>query len=132
MTARTRVAPSRGSAVVEFALVLPLLLMIALAVLQTGLLAKDLMIVQEAARAGARQASVSGDDTSVVQAVDEAASSLAPAGLSTTVRRGPAPGAPATVDVAYEAPVSLPLLGWLLPPTVRLSSDATMRQETGG
>ena len=123
---------ARGSAVVEFALVLPLLLTVALAVLQLGLLAKDLMIVQEAARAGARQASVSRDDASVVQAVSDAATGLGSAGLSTTVRRSPALGTPATVEVEYEAPVSLPLLGWLLPPNVRLSSDATMRQETGG
>ena len=48
----------RGSAAVEFALVLPLLLVVGLALLQVGLLTKDQLIVQEAARAGARQAAV--------------------------------------------------------------------------
>src|SRR5207245_11209466 len=58
---------ARGSAAVEFALVLPLLLVVGLALLQVGLLTKDQLIVQEAARAGARQAAVSNDDGSVRQ-----------------------------------------------------------------
>ena len=44
----------RGSAVVEFALVLPLLLVIALALVQVGLLARDRLLVEAASRAGAQ------------------------------------------------------------------------------
>ena len=58
----------RGSAAVEFALVLPLVLILALALLQVGLLVKDGLVVQEAARAGARQAAVTADDASAKQA----------------------------------------------------------------
>ena len=48
----------RGSAAVEFALVLPILLLLALALVQVGLLVRDQLILVEAARAGARQAAV--------------------------------------------------------------------------
>jgi Flp pilus assembly protein TadG len=44
----------RGTAAVEFALVLPLVLVVALAVVQTGLLVRDRLLVEAAARAGAR------------------------------------------------------------------------------
>jgi len=125
-----RLRGTRGSAAVEFALVLPLLLALALALLQAGLLAKDQMMVQEAGRAGARQASVSADDASVEHAVSEAAAGLDPSALSTTVRRGPGQGTAVTVRVDYEDPITLPIVGWLFPSTVRLSAEVTMRQET--
>ena len=51
-----------GSASVEFALVLPLVLILGLATLQVALLTKDQLVVQGAARAGAREAAVSTDD----------------------------------------------------------------------
>jgi len=120
---------ARGSAAVEFALVLPLLLTLAMALLQLGLLAKDQMMVQEASRAGARQASVTLDDATVDHAVNEAAAGLDPSSLSTSVQRDPGRGTPVTVRVQYEAPISLPIVGWLLPSAVALSAAATMRQE---
>src|SRR5207244_10017280 len=67
-----------GSAAVEFALVLPLVLILALATLEVALLMKDQLIVQGSARAGARQASVSTDDQSVRQAAMDAAPGLDP------------------------------------------------------
>ena len=45
----------RGTAAVEFALVLPLVLVVALALVQTGLLVRDRLLVEAAARAGARK-----------------------------------------------------------------------------
>jgi len=125
----SEVRGARGSAAVEFALVLPLLLTLALALLQVGLIAKDQLVVQEAGRAGARQASVSNDDASVREAVNEAAAGLSPSLLTTTVRRGSGRGTPVAVDVEYEAPITVPLVGWLLPGAVRLSTETTMRQE---
>jgi hypothetical protein len=47
--------PERGTAAVEFALVLPLVLVVALALVQTGLLIRDGLLVESAARAGARE-----------------------------------------------------------------------------
>jgi hypothetical protein len=47
-------AGQTGSAVVEFAMVLPLFLVVALALVQVGVLVRDRMMVEAAARAGAR------------------------------------------------------------------------------
>jgi Flp pilus assembly protein TadG len=54
-----RVRHETGSAAVELALVLPLVLMMVLALLQVGLLAKDSLVVVQAAREGAREAHAS-------------------------------------------------------------------------
>jgi Flp pilus assembly protein TadG len=126
---REGVTGTRGSAAVEFALVLPLLLVVGLALLQVGLLAKDQLVVQEAARAGARQAAVSSDDGSVRDAVADAGAGLDRSRLTVSVSRDEASDGPVTVVVAYEAPISLPMVRWLFPSGVPLSAEATMRQE---
>jgi Flp pilus assembly protein TadG len=119
----------RGSAAVEFALVLPLLLVVGLALLQVGLLAKDQLLVQEAARAGARQAAVSADDASVRDAVEEAAAGLEPSMLAVSIARDASPDGPVTVDVTFDVPIAVPFVGWLFPSGVHLAAGATMRQE---
>jgi Flp pilus assembly protein TadG len=121
----------RGSATVEFALVLPLVLVMALALVQVGLLVKDQVVVEEAARAGARQAAVTVDDLEVRDAAVAAAVSLDADALEVSVDRGGGAGAAVTVTVVYHAPVDIPLVSWLFPQSVDLTGAATMRQEVG-
>ena len=121
----------RATATVEFALVLPLVLVFTLAILQVGLLVKDQLLVVEAARAGARQASVSTDDGSVDRAAAGAAAGLSSERLDVTTFRGQGEsGDEVQVAVTYHARVSVPIVGWLFPSTMDLSSRATMREET--
>ena len=47
-------SPERGSAAVEFALVLPLVLVVVLALVQVGVFVRDRQSVEAAARAGTR------------------------------------------------------------------------------
>jgi Flp pilus assembly protein TadG len=128
---RTKRAREQGSAAVEFALVLPLVLILALALVQVGILVKDGLIVEEAARAGARQAAVTTDDASARQAAVDAATSLDPDRLNVIINRSGGSGSPVTVGVVYHAPVSVPLVNWLFRSAIDLSGKATMRQETG-
>ena len=121
----------RGSASVEFALVLPLVLLMALALLQVGLFVKDQLIVQGAARAGARHGAVSTDDAEVRQEVVDAAVGLDAGLIEVTVDREGGVGLSVTVKVTYHAPVVVPLVDWLFPGTIDLSGQAVMRQETG-
>jgi Flp pilus assembly protein TadG len=121
----------RASASVEFALVLPLVLIMALATLQVGLLVKDQLVVVGSARAGARQAAVTTDDGEVARTAERAAVSLDPSRLEFHVERDGGAGTPVTVMVLYHAPVAVPLVSWLFPDTVELGSTAIMRQETG-
>jgi Flp pilus assembly protein TadG len=120
-----------GTAAVEFALVLPLVLVIALALVQVGLLVRDRLLVESAARAGARTAALQPDDAAVRSAVASSAPDLDPAGLDVTVVRAGVQGDPVTVTVAYGSAVRIPLIDWLFGATVSMSATATDRQEFG-
>ena len=106
-----------GSAVVEFALVLPLVLVLALSLVQVGLLVRDRLLIEAAARAGARVAALEAD----VAAVRAAA-------LADVTRQG-TQGDPVTVSVSYDEVVHVPLIGWLFGASIRLDTGATDRQE---
>jgi Flp pilus assembly protein TadG len=116
---------------VEFALLLPVLLLLLLALVQVGLLARDGVLLAQATRAGAREAAITDSESAVVEAATRAAPGLDPARLRLSVDRIGERGAPVTVSVAYDVDVASLLAGWLLPPTITLDSAATTRQEFG-
>ena len=84
----------RASATVEFALVLPLVLSLMLALLQIGLLVKDRLVLEGAARSGAREATVNRDDEAVRNVASNAAVSLDPGSLEVSVTREGGTGSP--------------------------------------
>jgi hypothetical protein len=102
---------------VEFALLLPILLLVLLALVQVGVLARDALVLTQASTGA------------VEQAVRGAAPGLATERLTIDIAWSGERGSPVTVSVAYEAPVASLLAGWLLPASVALSASATMRQE---
>ena len=124
--------PSRdqvGSAVVEFALVLPLVLVVALSLVQVGLLVRDRLLIEAAARAGARAAAVEVDIGAVRAAAFAAAPTLDPALTGVQVARQGTQGDPVTVSVSYDEVVHVPVIGWLFGSSIRLVAVATDRQE---
>jgi hypothetical protein len=121
---------SSGSAAVELALVLPLALTVALALIQVGLVSKDTLLVAQAAREGARQAAVSLDEARVRDAALLGGGPLAGDRTEVQVDRAGTVGDPVTVRVRYRAPMVVPFLDWLLPGEVEIEAEATMRQET--
>jgi len=123
-----RGSSDRGSAAVEFALVLPLLLVLVLAVVQIGLFVRDDLVLVGSARAGARQAAVSADDESVRSAVSADAPGLDPTRIEVTIARTQR-GGPATVSLTYPTPQAVPFVGWLFPSSITLHATAVMRQE---
>jgi Flp pilus assembly protein TadG len=124
-------AGERASAAVEFAMVLPLVLLMALALVQVGLLVKDQLVVAGAARAGAREAAVTTDDAAASEAAVRAAATLQADQLEVAIAREGGSGSPVTVTVSYREPPRLPLVAWLFPSDIRLSFAATFRQEMG-
>jgi hypothetical protein len=121
----------RGSSTVELALVLPLALLAALAVLQVGLVATDALIVGQAAREGAREAAVTTDDARARDAALRGGG-LPPERTEVEVARAGSVGDPVTVTVRYRTPLVVPFVEWLFPDEVELRSSATMRQEASG
>jgi hypothetical protein len=125
---RARFGRARGSATLELALVLPLALLAALALVQVGLVGKDSLVVVQAAREGAREATVTLDEDHV------RAAALRGGGLpedrtEVEVTRAGSAGDPVTVVVRYRAALVVPFVEWLFPDEVTLTATATMRQE---
>jgi uncharacterized protein (UPF0333 family) len=110
----------RGQATVEFALVLPLLMMAAMAVIQVALVVRDHVAVVHAAREAARAASVDADP-------GRAARRVLP-GASVSVGPRPGVGEPITVRVTYTSKTDVPLVGALFPDP-ELHASAVMRVE---
>lgn len=119
----------RGSAAVEFALVLPVLLVVALGLLQVGLVLRDQLLVAQSARAGAREAAVTDAQDEIRRAALLAAPGLAEERVDVAVARSGSIGAPVTVTVHYDVPVTVPFVDWLFPASVSLAGQSTMRQE---
>jgi len=71
-----------GSATVEFALVLPLLLALMFGIIEFGLLFKDQLTIQQCAREGARTAAVGKMRSEVNDRVTSSATTLNPSGLT--------------------------------------------------
>ena len=132
MRTRPEIAPSeRGTAAVEFALVLPLVLVVALALVQTGLLVRDRLLLEAAARAGARAAAVQEDAAAIRSAALAAAPSLEHRGVELAVTRAGARGEPVTVSVRYLASVRVPFVDWLFGDSIDMTTSTTARQEFG-
>ena len=128
---RRRGHEQRGASAVEFALVLPLLLVVALALVQVGLLVRDRLLVEAAARAGARTAAVDPDEGAVADAVARSAPDLDAGALTVAVVRAGTQGDPVTVTVGYTSAIRVPIIGWLITHGVAMTSTATDRQEFG-
>jgi Flp pilus assembly protein TadG len=117
---RTR---ERGQATVEFALLLPVVVMAALAVVQTALIVRDHVATVHAAREAARAASVDPDPASAARAARRVLS-----GVHVQVGPRPAIGEQITVEVSYVSVTDLPLVGALFPDP-RLRAKVVMRVE---
>ncbi|MFT7599356.1 MAG: Flp pilus assembly protein TadG [Acidimicrobiales bacterium] len=119
--------PEQGQATVELALVLPVVVLFALLVVQVGLVAKDLVLVQHAAREGARAAAV--DPTpSAARAGAFGSSSLEVARMTVTLGGSTSRGGAATTTVHYRSPTNVPLVGALVG-DIALTAEVTMRVE---
>jgi Flp pilus assembly protein TadG len=78
-------ADERGQAVVELALVLPLVVLFVLGALQVALVARDQLAIELVAREAARAASVSGDPSGAATAAAGRVTALTPVDVSVSV-----------------------------------------------
>jgi Flp pilus assembly protein TadG len=134
MTNKISVRDQRGQTVTEFALVLPLLMLVLLAILQFGVLFRDYLAVTDAVRAGARKGAVSrqvttpgGPKKACEDAVTKAASDLNVAdNLAVTCTSTWGPGDDVVVTATY--PFDISLFGFVAK-SGRFSSSTTERVE---
>lgn len=119
--------PDGGQASVELALVLPVVVLLALFLVQVGLVVRGQVLVTHASREGARAAAVD-DGPTAARSAAVAGSSLAADRLDVVVDGRGGPGSRVTVQVRYQMPTEVPLVGLLLG-DVTLRASTTMRVE---
>lgn len=120
----------RGQSLVEFALALPILVLLLFAVIQFGVAFNNYVTLTDATRAGARKAAVgrqlSNPQSTTITAVRNSATDLRQSDLDVTVSSTWQPGADVNVTATY--PYTINLLG-IPVKTGRLSSTTTERVE---
>lgn len=115
----------RGSAVVEFALVLPIVLVLVLGVVEVAVIARIQLELVNAAREGAREAAANPDPARAAAAVTAALGDLG-SEARVTVRRPAVVGQIAAVTVTLAHRVAVPVFGGF---AVQLRARAAMRVE---
>ncbi len=114
----TRMKKERGQTLTEFALVLPLLVVLILGIVQFGVIFNNYVTMTDAVRAGARKAAVSRNEsdpagacrTQVLAAADNLDQSELARNLSCSSPW--TPGSDVTVHADY--PYEISLLGWVV------------------
>jgi Flp pilus assembly protein TadG len=127
---RIQLRSQQGQSLTEFALALPILVLLLFAVIQFGITFNNYVTLTDATRAGARKAAVArqlnNPQSAVIQAVRSSATDLDQSKLNITVASTFRPGADASVTATY--PYSIKLLGLPLK-SGSLSSTTTERVE---
>ncbi|ADL11781.1 TadE/TadG family type IV pilus assembly protein [Acetohalobium arabaticum] len=123
----------RGQALVELALVLPVLLLILFGIVEFGRIFHAYLVIANAARVGAREGAITNDDTDIKDAVRTAADhSLDLNRLSIAISPDPAnrnKGDSLTVEVDYDVEVFAPIIAQLVPDPFPINSTMVMRIE---
>lgn len=117
-----------GQSTAELAVVLPVLLILIFTVAQVGVVTRDQMSVQHAARAAARRAAVSPDQATALAGAVDAGTGLKADRLQVELSGGRSSGETLTVVVDYASPTDVPLVGRLVG-DVDLSASASVLVE---
>lgn len=113
----------RGASSIEFALILPVLIMLLMGIIEFGMAYNNYLAITHAAREGARMAAVNHYDESAVRT---AAYPVTPDSVSLSYPDGNTHGAVAVVTIHYTNTIDIPFFGSVAVP---LESRAGMRIE---
>lgn len=122
----------KGQAMVEFALVLPILLILLLGIVEFGQIYYSYMVIQNASRDGARYGSVWATNTEINQIVYDKTNQLKQENLAITIQPEPAlrkRGEQIKVQINYQVPLLTPMWNGLLPDPFPITAETVMRIE---
>ena len=130
MSRKTDIRSERGQSLTEFALALPILVLVLFAVIQFGITFNNYVTLTDATRAGARKGAVarrlSSPASVCTQAVRSSATDLSSGSLTATCTSTWQPGADVQVTATY--PYRISLLGMVVK-SGYLKSSTTERVE---
>ncbi|GBF10519.1 MAG: TadE/TadG family type IV pilus assembly protein [Tepidibacillus sp.] len=121
-----------GQAMVEFALVFPILLLLLLGILEFGHIFFSYLVIQNATRDGARNGSVWATDQEITQIVEQKTEVLDQNNLSLSISPSPSSrerGERISVVIDYKVPLLAPLWRNILPNPFPITAKTVMRIE---
>ncbi len=121
----------RGQALVEFALVLPLFLLLLFGLIEMSILGYSFISVNNAARTGVRVASVGKDDATIITAIT---GSMILDTATMTIEISPPyderlSGQAVTVNISYPVPLIVPIVEGIFPNPFTIEASLSMRLE---
>lgn len=122
----------KGQSIVEFAILVPILLLVLIAIIEFGLMFNSYLILQTSARDAARQLSIGVSDTEVTSQIKAQAYGIDLAQLSISISPTEATriaGDDVTVELIYTHTIITPFLAAITGPTVPLDVKVVMRVE---
>ena len=122
---------NRGQAMVEFALVVPVLLLLVFGIMEFSMVMHQYMAVAEGAREGARSAALGSNDAVVAAAAKNAAPGLESSRIEVSVLPTPerTRGESVTVTVSYPVTLVTPLIRAFFSEGYRVKGITVMRVE---
>ncbi|ADI02676.1 TadE/TadG family type IV pilus assembly protein [Syntrophothermus lipocalidus] len=129
---RRAVERNEGQALVEFALILPILLVLIMGIIEFGRIFFSYLVITELAREGARYGVVGHTEQQIVEHLEGMASVLDPEKLVIDVTPNDGErvrGQGLTVEIDYTVDLIGPFIGALLPDPFPVVASCTMRLE---
>ena len=125
----------KGQALVEFAIILPILLMLVMGILQFGMMLNSYLTIENASREGARAGIVGSSDVEIKNLIISTSPSLDPKNLIVSITPTEAnrkSGDTLIVKVTYNYNLIVPIISSLFNNVVVLNGQTSMRVEWGG
>lgn len=123
----------KGQAIVELALILPILVLLIFGSMEFGRVFHSYINVTSAVREGARLGAVGGDNSEIEDRIRDALtldeSYLSIERIYPVSQDDRTPGTKLEIEILYESPLVVPLLETILPNPVPLRASATIRCE---
>lgn len=122
----------KGQALVEFAIILPILLLLIMGILQFGMLINNYLSLENSSREGARLGIVGGTNTDIQNIVMKTSPTLDSSALTITITPSEGnrkSGDTLTINLTYSYNLTIPIISSLFNNTVMLNAQTSMRIE---
>jgi len=122
----------KGQALVEFAIILPILLLLVMGILQFGMMLNAYLSIENAAREGARAGIMGSSDAEIRNLVIATSPSLDPENLTVSItpnETNRTSGDTLTIKITYNYTLIVPIISSLFNNVVVLNGQTSMRVE---
>ena len=122
----------KGQSLVEFAILLPILLLLLMGILEFGIMLNSYLTIHNATREGARLGIVAGSDIEIRQRIINSSPNLDPQSLVvniTPLEGSRKSGDTLKVEIIYNYQVTVPIISNIINKIVVLKAQTSMRIE---